>query len=357
MKLSVYSFLLVLLFACSQHSKEQAGSTKDSTTHRSIPTVSIPDSVIKKNMRWIEGGEFMMGTNEEEAYEQERPAHRVKVSGFWMDSTEVTNLQFSEFVKATGYVTVAERKPDWEEIKKQTPPGTPKPPENMLVPVSLVFVPPASVSNMDDISQWWQLIPGATWQHPEGPNSTLEGRWNNPVVHVAYEDAEAYAKWAGKRLPTEAEWEYAAKGGLQEARYAWGNDFMVKGKHMANTFQGRFPISDNHEDGFSGTSPVGSFSPNNYGLYDIIGNVWEWTSDWYDADAFKRIPSDKVIVNPTGPDKCYDPEDMYAIKRVTKGGSYLCSVNYCVNYRPSARRGTAYDSGSSNIGFRCVYSK
>jgi len=353
MKLTVHIFLLVWLCACTHNAKEQARTHQDSAAY----SATIPDSLIQKNMLWIEGGEFIMGTNDNEAYEVERPAHRVKVSGFWMDSTEVTNLQFQDFVKATGYVTLAERKPDWEEIKKQIPPGIDKPSEDMLVPASLVFVPPASVNNMSDISQWWQLIPATSWKHPEGPQSTLEGRWDHPVVHVAYEDAVAYATWAGKRLPTEAEWEYAAQGGLQDARYAWGNEFMIKGKHMANTYQGIFPVSDNQQDGYAGTSPVGSFLPNNYGLYDIIGNVWEWTSDWYDAHAYKKISSDKIIVNPAGPEKCYDPEDAYAIKRVTKGGSYLCSVNYCVNYRPSARRGTPYDSGSSNIGFRCVYSK
>lgn len=346
------SFLIIQ--SCNTKHVEEH-STTTSTLEEEV--ITFPLDSITKNMVWIEGGVFTMGTDEKEAYEAEKPAHQVSVSGFWMDTTEVTNLQYKAFVDATGYVTVAEKKPDWEELKKQLPPGSKKPSEEDLVPASLVFSSPMNVSNMQDISQWWRWVPGASWKHPEGPESSLEGRWNHPVVQLAYEDVEAYATWAGKRIPTEAEWEYAARGTMQNKRYAWGDDFLVDNKHMANTFQGKFPMKNTKEDGYLTTSPVASFPPNDFGLYDMIGNVWEWTSDWYDANAYKKLTQQEVVVNPKGAAKCYDPDDAYAIKRVRKGGSFLCSVNYCINYRPSARDGQAYDSGASNVGFRCVYSK
>jgi formylglycine-generating enzyme len=304
-------------------------------------------------MRWIPGGEFIMGTNDPESYETERPAHRVRVKGFWMDETEVTNAQFSAFVEATKYVTMAERKPVWEELQKQLPPGTPKPPDSLLVAGSLVFVQPTVSVTMNDFSQWWKWTPGADWRHPEGPHSTIKGKDNHPVVHIAYEDALAYCEWADKRLPTEAEWEFASRGGADQDRYSWGSEFNPKGKWMANTFQGSFPVKNVVEDGFEKSSPVKSFEANEYGLYDMIGNVWEWTSDWYDANYFQTLAVG-LAINPQGPEKPFDPNEPYAMKRVTKGGSYLCSSNYCVNYRPSARQGTSFDSGMSNVGFRCV---
>lgn len=302
----------------------------------------------------IPGGEFVMGTDEVDSYEHERPAHNVRVKSFWMDETEVTNAAFEEFVRATNYVTVAERKPSWEEIRKQVAPGTPKPADSLMVPGSLVFSPPKEPVMLNDYSQWWRWQTGANWKHPEGPASTLEGLWNHPVVHVAYEDALAYAKWKGKRLPTEAEWEFASRGGKQQQRYSWGSEVSPQGKMMANTFQGSFPVSDLKEDGFESTAPVKSFPPNDYGLYDMIGNVWEWTSDWYDVNYFDDLALRAVNDNPTGPEKPFDPNDPYAIKRVTKGGSFLCASNYCTNYRPSARQGSAFDSGQSHLGFRCV---
>lgn len=285
-------------------------------------------------MVWIPGGEFTMGTNEENSYPVERPAHREKVNGFWMDDHEVTNAEFRQFVEATGYVTIAERPVDWEELKKQVPPGTPKPPDETLKPGSLVFTPPKNPVSLNDISAWWVWTNGADWRHPEGPGSSIEEKDGFPVVHISYDDALAYAKWAGKRLPTETEWEFAARGGLEEKRYAWGEEFQPNGEWMANTYQGNFPNFDAGEDGFKGLAPAKKFKPNGYGLYDTIGNVWEWTSNEFQDPAEPLVP-----------------------KRVTKGGSFLCSPQYCINYRPSARRGTAFDSGASNVGFRCVKDK
>jgi sulfatase modifying factor 1 len=305
-------------------------------------------------MKWIPGGEFVMGTNDPESYETERPAHSVRVKGFWMDETEVTNGQFSTFVEATKYVTVAERKPVWEELRKQLPPDTPTPPDSLLVAGSLVFIQPPQAVTMNDYSQWWKWTPGADWKHPDGPGSTIKGKDNHPVVHVAYEDAMAYCQWVGKRLPTEAEWEFASRGGADQERYSWGSEFNPKGRWMANTFQGSFPVRNLVEDGFERSSPVKSFEHNEYGLYDMIGNVWEWTSDWYDANYFQVLAAGGVAVDPHGPEKPFDPNEPYSMKRVTKGGSYLCASNYCVNYRPSARQGTSFDSGMSNVGFRCV---
>jgi formylglycine-generating enzyme required for sulfatase activity len=316
--------------------------------------VAVAAEAGPQGMVWIPGGEFTMGTNETESYEPERPAHPVKVDGFWMDETEITNDEFRKFVEATGYVTTAERPVDWEEIKKQVPPGTPKPPDEMLKPGSLVFTPPDHPVPLGNISAWWAWVSGADWKHPEGPGTDLKGRENYPVVHVSWDDAVAYAKWGGKRLPTEAEWEFAARGGLEGKRYVWGDEFKPAGKWMANTFQGNFPNQDTADDGFKSIAPIKSFKPNGYGLYDMIGNVWEWNSDWFRADAYQSLVGKKVTVNPEGPSESYDPAEPLVPKRVTKGGSYLCSSQYCTNYRPSARRGTAFDSGSSNVGFRTV---
>jgi formylglycine-generating enzyme required for sulfatase activity len=308
-------------------------------------------------MVWIAGGDFTMGTDEDDAYDHERPAHQVHVDGFWMQATEVTNTQYKKFVDATGYKTLAERKPTWEELKVNLPPGTPELPDSILVPGSLVFYRPPAPVILDDYSQWWMFMNGADWQHPEGPSSDLEGRWHHPVTHIAYEDALAYCKWEGSRLPTEAEWEFASRGGKERERYSWGNDMNPQEKQMANTFQGSFPVVDVKEDGFDATAPVKSFPPNSYGLYDMIGNVWEWTSDLYDVNYFKTLPVSQVTDNPPGSATSFDPNEPYAVKRITKGGSYLCASDYCSNYRPSARQGSTIDSGSSNIGFRTVRSK
>ncbi|HJZ39947.1 MAG TPA: formylglycine-generating enzyme family protein [Bacteroidales bacterium] len=311
-------------------------------------------SRIPEGMVWVPGGEFLMGTNDPDAYPRERPAHSVLVDGFWMDISEVTNRQFSDFVGSTGYITTAERKPDWNELRRQLPPGTPKPPEEMLTPASLVFTAPDQPVSLNDYTQWWKWVPGASWKNPEGPGSNIKDKMDFPVVHVSWDDAEAYCAWAGKRLPTEAEWEYAARGGLIQQKYAWGNEFTPSAKFMANTFQGRFPDQNLKLDGYEGLASVRSFPPNAYGLYDMIGNVWEWTGDWYDEAAYSSLKKDEKLVNPTGPARSNDPSDPWSLKRVSKGGSYLCASNYCTNYRPSARQGTSYDSGMSNLGFRCV---
>ena len=297
-----------------------------------------------------------MGTDDVSSFPNERPAHRVHVEGFWIDQHDVTNTEFANFVEATGYVTTAERKSDWEELKKELPPGTPKPDDGMLVAGSLVFRPTARLVPLDDLSAWWRWVPGACWRHPEGPGSSIEGRENHPVVQVSWNDAIAYAKWASKRLPTEAEWEFAARGGLEGKRYVWGDEFRPGGKNMANTWQGIFPVRDTGADGFVGTSPVGSFPANAYGLYDMAGNVWQWCSDWYRVDAYIEAASQNVCRDPAGPAESYDPADPYAPKRVVKGGSFLCNPDYCESYRPSARRGTPPDTGSSHTGFRCVIS-
>ena len=284
-----------------------------------------------------------MGTNEDAAYDHERPAHKVHVDGFFISETEVTNAQFKKFVDATGYKTIAERKPTWDELKQSLPPGTTPIPDSILVPGSLVFYRPPAPVMLDDYSQWWVFIDGADWQHPEGHQSDLKGRWDHPVIHIAYEDALAYCKWEGSRLPTEAEWEFASRGGTQKD---------TQGKFVANTFQGSFPVYDLKEDGFASTAPVKNYPPNEFGLYDMIGNVWEWTSDLYDVNYYKTLK--EKTVNPRGPSRSFDPNEPYAMKRVTKGGSFLCATDYCSNYRPSARQGSSIDTGSSNIGFRTV---
>jgi formylglycine-generating enzyme len=334
-RLILISFLFVVL-ACSPAADKRA-------------VVDGPEGMVL-----VEGGSFIMGTDNPDSYNHERPAHGVKVNSFWMDETEVTNAQFKAFVDATGYVTVAEKAPRWEDLQKQVPPGTPKPPDSLLVAGSLVFFTPTEPVMLNDMANWWKWEAGVNWQHPDGPSSNLEGKWGNPVVHVGYDDAVAYAKWRGCRLPTEAEWEFASRGGLAQEQYSWGNEIQPQGKLMANTFQGSFPVRNLTEDGFDGASPVKTFPPNAYGLYDMIGNVWEWTSDWYDPNYFGVLSKNLVTENPQGPEKCFDPNDPYAMKRVTKGGSFLCASNYCTNYRTSARQASAFDSGQSHVGFRCV---
>ncbi len=305
-------------------------------------------------MVWIPAGTFQMGADNGQARKDEYPKHTVSVDGFWMDTHEVTNAQFAEFVKATGYITTAERKPDWEEIKKQLPPGTPKPAEEVLVASSLVFTAPAQPVLLQDVSQWWRWVAGASWRHPEGPGSSIRGKEHHPVVHVSWDDAVAYAKWAEKRLPTEAEWEWAARGGVQSAVYPWGNEHIEKGTPKANTWQGRFPDQNTVTDGFYSTAPVKSFVANGYGLYDMAGNVWEWCSDYYRADYYQTIHTAAGVKNPTGPTQSYDPQEPTVPKRVQRGGSFLCHDSYCSSYRNSARMKSSPDTGLSHTGFRCV---
>jgi formylglycine-generating enzyme required for sulfatase activity len=258
---------------CSNRTLAQEASSTPCLASQEYEPPNQPE-----NMVWIPSGEFTMGTNDVRSFPNERPAHRAHVEGFRIDEHDVTNAEFAKFVEATGYVTTAERKPDWNELKKELPPGTPKPDESVLVAGSLVFTPTSGPVPLNDLSAWWRWVPGASWRHPEGPGSTIEGRKNHPVVQVPWDDAVAYAKWAGKRLPTEAEWEFAARGGLEGKRYAWGDESRPGGKYVANTWQGLFPVTNTAEDGFVGTSPVKSFPPNGYGLYDMAGNVWQWSA-------------------------------------------------------------------------------
>jgi formylglycine-generating enzyme required for sulfatase activity len=310
-------------------------------------------------MVWIPGGEFTMGTDDPHFGRVERPAHRVRVGGFWMDATEITNAQFSLFAEATGYVTLAEKPVDWEELRKQLPPGTPKPADDSLLPGSLVFVQPCGPVMLGNPGAWWRWTPGACWRHPEGPASSIASRMNHPVVQIAWSDAAAYAAWAGKRLPTEVEWEFAARGGLEGKRFVWGDEEPTDTRIFANIWQGEFPVLNTLRDGFGGTSPVGTFAPNGYGLSDMAGNVWEWCADRFRADQYEReavgAPG-AVLTNPAGPADSWDPQQPVptAEQRVVRGGSFLCNKSYCESYRTSARRGETPDSAASHIGFRCV---
>jgi formylglycine-generating enzyme len=299
------------------------------------------------DMAWVPGGTFRMGSDAH--YPEEAPAHHVTVDGFWIDRRPVTNRAFAIFVRATGYVTVAERPADPADYPGATP--------EQLVPASVVFRNPGRPVDLRNPLNWWTYVPGADWRHPRGPGSSISGRADHPVVHVAWADAVAYAEWAGRDLPTEAEWEYAARGGLDGATYAWGEDLNPDGRWMANTWQGAFPVVNTADDGFEGTSPVGSFPPNGYGLLDMIGNVWEWTGDWYQAHA-ETAHACCTVRNPRGgeQDRSLDPRQPQARvpRRVMKGGSHLCAPNYCRRYRPAARMPQEIDSATSHLGFRCI---
>jgi formylglycine-generating enzyme required for sulfatase activity len=313
-----------------------------------------PDEA-RQGMVWIPGGEFSMGCVDPrglphggpDPMADARPIHRVRVDGFWMDRVEVTNRQFEEFVKATGYVTVAERTPTADQF-----PGAPR--EN-LVAGSVVFSPPQGPVPLDDHYRWWDYKKDANWRHPQGPSSGIEDRADYPVVQVAYEDAERYASWAGKRLPTEAEWEFAARGGLSGALYSWGDELRPGGKWMANTWQGEFPVRDSGDDGCAGIARVARFPANGYGLFDMAGNVWEWCSDWYRADAYAlAAASGAVSVNPQGPASSLDPAEPGQPKRVHRGGSFLCTEQYCTRYMIGTRGKGEVSTGSNHLGFRCV---
>ncbi len=308
-----------------------------------------PGAAPYPDMVWIPGGTFRMGS--ENFYPEERPVHEVRVDGFWIDRHTVTNAEFERFVAATGYVTLAERPLDPADF-----PGAP--PEN-LVPGSMLFQKTRGPVDLDNYSNWWAWAPGTCWRHPLGPDSTLEGIESHPVVHVAYEDVEAYARWSGKDLPTEAEWECAARGGLDGKSFTWGDEDSLDGKPMANSWQGEFPWQNLTLDGFEGTSPVESFPANGFGLHDMAGNVWEWTSDWFvPRRADEIVKSCCIPTNPRidSPDKSYDPrQPQFRIPRkVVKGGSHLCAPNYCLRYRPAARQPQMIDTGMSHVGFRCV---
>jgi len=341
----------------------RAGASKQSALP-AAPRILVGDgSTGPQDMVWIPGGAFMMGSNHKLAQENERPAHQARVHGFWMDRHHVTNAEFRAFVAATGYVTTAEKKPDWDTIKVQVPPGTPRPPDSVLVPGGLVFVGTDRPVPLQDYARWWRFVPGADWRHPDGPGSSIDGKGDHPVVQVSYEDAQAYAKWAGKRLPTEAEWEFAARGGLEQATYAWGDQFAPGGKQMANVWQGQqaqpFPVVSPKAGGALGTSAAGTFPANGYGLFDMTGNAWQWVADWYRADAFRREgAAGTAAVDPQGPAESWDPSEpgvpAQAPRRVIRGGSFLCNQDYCLSYRPSARRGADPYSSMSHLGFRLV---
>ncbi len=308
-------------------------------------------------MVWVSGNTFSMGAKDEDnlALPHEKPLHPVAVDGFFMDETEVTNAQFRKFVEATGYITIAERPIEWEEMKKSLPEGTAKPADSLMQPGSLVFYDDIKeVQGLDNWQQWWKWTIGANWKHPYGPKSTIEGKDNYPVVHVTIQDALAYCKWANRKLPTEAQWELAAMGSLKNSIFTWGNDKNNLDK-KANTWQGSFPVQNAKKDGFTLMSPVKSFTPNSIGLYEMAGNVWEYTIDWYNTDYYQELlNTGKVSINPTGAKTSKNPNNPYQQERIIKGGSFLCNESYCSSFRISARMGMTEDSSSDHVGFRTV---
>jgi formylglycine-generating enzyme len=356
----IFFCLGVLLTACNNRQVEQtANSSKDSVhccmkvpsrfggNDRSTNNIIPSSDITHKGMVLIAGGSFEMGGDNSQASPDEYPKHRVTVSSFYMDITEVTNAQFKKFTDATGYITTAERKPDWEELKKTLPPGMPKPADNVLQAASLVF----RASNGP--SQWWVWTKGANWRHPQCPSSAINGKQNFPVVQISWDDAMAYCKWAGKRLPTEAEWEFAARGGLTNNIYPWGNEHVSVGKPKTNSWEGKFRYLNEQKDGYVTAAPVKSFAANGYGLYDMAGNVWEWCADWYDGVYYATVKGN-ANNNPKGPTRSLDPMEPTIPKRVVRGGSFLCNDTYCKGFRVRARMKSSPDTGLEHTGFRCV---
>lgn len=357
--------MALFVLACNSPIKEPAKVSSDEHVSCSagLPSrygvINAPaDSLIvdrkptDSGMVWIPAGEFMMGASNSEARPDEKPQHLVTLKGFYMDATEVTNAQFRKFVATTKYVTTAEQIPDWDELKKQLPAGTPKPHDSVFAASSLVFSPPGRPVSLNNPSQWWKWKKGASWKSPYGAGSDISGKDHYPVVHVSWDDAAAYAKWAGKRLPTEAEWEYAARGGKKAAVYPWGNQNIEVGKPKANTWQGKFPDNNTAWDRYDRSSPVKSFAPNGYGLYDMAGNVWELCNDWYDSRHYQR--QSNGAHNPQGPASYYDPMEPESPKKIVRGGSFLCNSSYCEGYRVSSRMKSSRDTGLEHTGFRCV---
>ena len=302
----------------------------------------------------VPGGQYNMGSNSVHSYPNEQPVHRVQVDSFYMDQYEVTNYEFSRFIRETGYVTTAERPIDWEIMKQQLPAGSIKPPDSLLYPGSLIFRSTDYPVALSDASSWWKWEAGANWKKPDGGQSTIIGKMDHPVVHVSWEDANAYAKWSGKRLPTEAEWEWAARGGDRNATYPWGHESINSRPLLANYWQGHFPYINTRDDGYYYTASVGSFPPNDFGLYDMAGNVWEWCSDYYHEDTYSIDSTRGLSVNPKGPESSYDSSEPHAVKRVIRGGSFLCNDSYCSGYRVSRRMASSEDTGLRHTGFRCV---
>jgi len=338
----IFCFVAIFLLGSCQTSKENKETDSD---------VKSPEGMV-----WVAKKQFLQGAKvgDPMAMKREKPAHEVEVDGFFIDKTEVTNRQFKAFVESTGYKTLAEKPVKWEDLKEQLPPSTPKPHDSLLRPGSLIFNKNAKgVLNMNNYYQWWKWQIGADWQHPKGPHSSIEDKDDYPVVHIAYEDALAYCKWANRRLPTEAEWESAALGKLKNTIFAWGND-VSKLDDNANTWQGQFPVKNLGDDGFEDLSPVKSYPPNSIGLYDMQGNVWELTSDLFDVNYYKRLDPNQVYENPKGSNKSYNPQNPYEVEHVIKGGSFLCHASYCASFRISARMGNAEKSSSDHTGFRTV---
>ena len=361
MKHRIIIFSLLCYFSCDTITKKP----KASSDHSCMPSNTITRNLSENSydieialsgntngMIFVKGGEFEMGGDNNEAKQDEFPKHKVIVNSFWMDETEVTNDQFKEFVDATGYITTAEKAIDWNEIKKIVPPGTPKPHDSLLSPASLIFYE-TEVTNLNDYTQWWRLEKKTNWRSPFGKNSNIKNKGNHPVVHISWDDAIAYCKWTGKRLPTEAEFEYASRGGLINNIYSWGNEPVYEGILKANIWEGKFPSNNKMEDKFYYTAPVKSFQPNGFGFYDLGGNVWEWCSDWYHSDYY-NMSSEKLAINPKGPKNSYDPMEPYSPKKVMRGGSFLCNDSYCSGFRNSMRMKSTPDSSSLHAGFRTV---
>lgn len=346
-------FILSLIFT------QQSCDSKKTNKEQEFNLITTYPKNLKtpENMIWVPGKVFMMGAKENDslALPREKPEHQVAVDGFFIDATEVTNAQFKKFVEATGYITTAEKAISWEEMKKSLPPDTPKPHDSILQPGSLVFYENLKeVNGLQNYQQWWRWTPGANWKHPKGKKSSIEGLDHYPVVHISYQDALAYCKWANRRLPTEAEWELAALGKNENTIFTWGNDINKLNKN-ANSWNGNFPIQNSKEDGFVLYAPVKSYPANSLGIYDMAGNVWELTSDWFDVDYYENIYNEgKTLKNPTGSKKAYNPENPYQKEKIIKGGSFLCNASYCGSYRISARMGMTDDSSTNHVGFRTV---
>ena len=356
--------LMIFVLGCKDDKKVKTEVVNSAEEIQKSKTALVDTVVVKGKpenvdtpggMVWIPGGVIVQGAvpQDKAAMAHEKPAHEVAVDGFFMDITEVTNAEFRKFVEETGYKTVAEREIDWEEMKKQLPEGTPKPHDSIMQPGSLTFKKTkSSVPNLYDFSQWWKWTIGANWKSPNGPGSSIKGKDNYPVVHIAFEDAQAYCQWANRRLPTEAEWERAARGKHLTSTYFWGDQNEELSK-KANTWEGEFPVTNTKTDGFEDRAPVKSYPPNDFGLYDMAGNVWEWTGDWYNTNYYKDI-ANTVVKNPKGAASPYNDRDPYAKEKIMKGGSFLCNASYCASYRISARMATSLDSSLEHLGFRTV---
>ena len=359
--------LIVVVLFCSSCEKTK-------TSQEQVDSLSCCDSMPSRfnlhadnafeNMVWIPGGEFIMGAEVADFMDDwpfsarsrsdERPLHRVKLDGFWMSKTPVTNQEFKNFVDSTGYITTAEKPINLNDIMKDLPPGTPVPSKESLQPSSMVFSSPNRTVDINNVLSWWRWQRNANWKQPEGPGSSIEDRMDHPVVQVSYFDAVAYAEWKGMSLPTESQWEYAARGGKEQQMFVWGNSPIDEKNPQINIWQGSFPYDNTLNDGYETTSPVTAFSPNNFGLYDMSGNVWEWVSDWYHSREYSKRLAIGVVENPSGSKTSYDPDEPYLAKKVIRGGSFLCNDSYCSGYRPGARMKTSPDSSANHTGFRVV---